>query len=139
VIKHHRDLYVTFKDAEFLEYEILVHNNSNCPATGVVVTDALPHDFDCHGGVWHYITNMPVPNHFHCKGEGREVRVDVGSLGADQTVIVEVSGKFPRERTTTNVAHASAANAPGAHSDHVHVDVVSMKQFEADRGKLKQP
>jgi hypothetical protein len=137
VIKQHRDLYVSPKDAKFLEYEIFVRNDSNCNATGVVLTDGLPHDFDCAGGVWHEVTGGPPrPNHFHCKGEGRDVRVDIGALGADQAVVVEVSGTFPREHMTTNVAHATAANAPGAHSDHVHVDVVSKKQFEADKGKI---
>jgi Domain of unknown function DUF11 len=135
VIKVHRDLYVTFKDAPFLEYEILVENDSNCPATGVEVSDPLPRDFDCDGGVWHLAAQNPAPNHFKCEGRGREVRVEVGALRAGQTVIVEVRGKFPAEHTTSNVGHATAANAPGAHSDHVHVDVVSKKQFEADKGK----
>jgi Domain of unknown function DUF11 len=139
VIKHHRDLYVTFANAEFLEYEIFVQNRSNCPATDVVITDALPSDFNCHGGVWHYAGQTPVPNHFHCKGEGRDVRVTIGTLGADQTAIVELRGKFPRERTTTNTARATATNAAGQHSDHVHVEVVSKKQFEADKGKFNTP
>jgi hypothetical protein len=139
LIKQHRDLYVTFKNSEILEYVIVVKNDSGCPATGVVVTDALPHDFDCHGGVWHLSERMPHLNDLACKGEGRDVRVDVGALGPDQAVIVELRGRFPAERTTTNVAHATAANAPGAHSDHVHVDVVSEKQFLADRGKVQTP
>jgi hypothetical protein len=54
------------------------------------------------------------------------------------TAVVVVSGRFAAERATANTAHAMATNAPGAHSDHIHVDVVSKKQFEADKGKFHQ-
>jgi hypothetical protein len=136
-IKLHRDLYVTYKDAGALAYTIFVHNDSKCPATGVVITDALPHDFDCAGGTWHYVTGgKPVVNHVHCKGEGRDILLDIGMLGADQTALVELSGRFLLERATANTARATATNAPGEHSDHIHVEVVSKKQFDADRGRI---
>jgi hypothetical protein len=57
----------------------------------------------------------------------------VGTLGPDDAAEVTVRGKFSRERTTSNTARATATNAPGEHSDHIHVDVVSKKQFEKDK------
>jgi hypothetical protein len=138
-IKLKPDLYVTYTSAMYLKYEIFVTNDSACPAAGVVITDPLPRDFRCHAGVWHVLAQHPGPNGFECHGEGEAVRVDVGALGAHQTVVVALSGTFPRERTTANTAHAIAANAPGAHSNHVHVDVVSEARFLRDKGMLKNP
>jgi hypothetical protein len=77
-----------------------------------------------------------VVDQVHCKGEGRDIHVDIGTLGPDETAVVEVSGKFRLERATANTARATATNAPGARSDHVRVDVVSKKQFEADKGMI---
>jgi hypothetical protein len=49
---------------------------------------------------------------------------------------VNVGGNATR-LVVTNTAPATAANAPAAHSHHVHVDVVSEQRFAKDTGELK--
>lgn len=137
LINRRPDLYITFKDAAPLHYKILVRNVSQCAASTVVVTDALPNDFDCTGGDWEFTVRGLATHHFHCKGTGQVARIDVGEIEPGLSVEIKLSGRFLRERASTNIARAVAANAPGAHSQHIHVDVVSKQQFHADVLKVK--